>query len=69
MRDHDALTDPILREAIAIHRDLRPQVFESAYEVVLADVMRDALGALRSDERAELRRRAAKPQGPRPLIR
>ena len=35
----------------------------------LREVLRDALGALRSDERAELRRRAAKPQGPRPLIR
>jgi iron complex transport system substrate-binding protein len=37
MRDADALTDLILREAIAIHRGLGPGLFESAYEVVLAD--------------------------------
>ena len=39
MRHDDELTDVILREAIAIHRDLGPGLFELVYELVLADAL------------------------------
>ena len=42
MRDADLLTDFIIGEAIAIHRELRSGLFESTYEIVLADALQRA---------------------------
>jgi iron complex transport system substrate-binding protein len=42
MRHDDQITETILREAIAIHRDLGPRLFEATYELLLADALQAA---------------------------
>ena len=44
-RSDDDVTDLILRESIAIHRELGPRLFESVYETVLAEALA-ALGVI-----------------------
>jgi GxxExxY protein len=41
LRDEE-ITERVLREAIAIHRDLGPRLFEATYELVLADALERA---------------------------
>jgi len=42
MAHTDQVTETIIREAIAIHRQLGPRLFETTYEVVLADALESA---------------------------
>lgn len=39
MRHDDQITEAILREAIGIHRQLGPRLFEATYEILLADAL------------------------------